>query len=304
MVNGDLKRTREGQDLDDEQIPPHRKTEKFQGKMIDPQRSASIAIGGAVEKDTEGDGLELVDPCPNALCPALRDAHGDTINSLLDRTALYSQGDISARFDSISNALLSGYYVSVIHGSSQTDYEILELEFYLQKARAQRAVGDIAALSAPSQPRSVYMYLRKRPPSSLATSPVFRSPRIELDLSNPETKANPTHPRINFVGKLYRYFAYQELLIANRRIQTFVGLYLALVEGKEYEPGSLKVRNELRKLTGMKDTTLATYLSDYQHGFEKGKLADFVGALGKGASALVSAYLRMMGTLGTVLEAP
>ncbi|KAG1735483.1 hypothetical protein EDD22DRAFT_829839 [Suillus occidentalis] len=117
-------------------IPPHRKTEKFQGKVIDPQRSASIAICSAIEKDTEGDGPELVDPCPNALCPALRrrDAHGDTINSLLDRTALYSQGDISARFDSISNALLSGYYVSVIHDSSQTDYEILECEFYLQKS--------------------------------------------------------------------------------------------------------------------------------------------------------------------------
>jgi hypothetical protein len=55
----------------------------------------------------------------------------------------------------------------------------------------------------------------------------------------------------------------------------------------------------------MKDTTLAKYLSDYQHGFEKGKLADFVaGALGKGASSSASAYLRMMGTLATVLEAP
>jgi hypothetical protein len=56
---------------------------------------------------------------------------------------------------------------------------------------------------------------------------------------------------------------------------------LALVEGKKYEPGSLKFRNELSKLTGMKDTTLAKYLSDHQLGFEKGKLADFVGALEK-----------------------
>jgi hypothetical protein len=79
---------------------------------------------------------------------------------------------------------------------------------------------------------------------------------------------------------------------------------LALVEGKKYEPGSLKFRNDLRKLTGMKDTTLAKYLSDYQLGFEKGKLADFVGARGKGISASASAYLRMMGTLATVLEAP
>jgi hypothetical protein len=89
-------------------------------------------IGSAVEKDTENDDVELVDPRPNVLCPALRDAHGDTINSLLDLTSLYSQDGISARFDSISGALLSEYYLSVIRGSSQTDYEILELEFYLQ----------------------------------------------------------------------------------------------------------------------------------------------------------------------------
>jgi hypothetical protein len=134
---------------------------------------------------------------------------------------------------------------------------------------------------------------------------VFRSPRIGLDLSNPETKANPTHPRVVFVGKLYRYFTHPELLISNGRIQTFVGLYLALVEGKKYEPGSLKFRNELSKLTGIKDTTLAKYLSDYQLGFEKGKLANFVGALGKGASASASTYLSMMGTLAMVLhEAP
>lgn len=162
--------------------------------------------------------------------------------------------------------------------------------------------GDIAALSTPSQPRSVHMYLRKRSVSSLATSPVFRSPRIGLDLSNPETKANPTHPRIVFVGKLYRYFTYPELLIANGRIQTFVGLYLSLVEGKKYEPGSLKFRNELSKLTGIKGMTLAKYLSDYQLGFEKGKLANFVGAPGKGASASASAYLRMMGTLAMALR--
>lgn len=149
------------------------------------------------------------------------------------------------------------------------------------------------------------MYLRKRPASSLAASPVFRSPRIGLDLSNPETKAIPTHPRVVFVGKLYRYFTYPEFLVASGRPQTFVGLYVALVKGKKYKPGSLKFRNKLSKLTGIKDTTVAKYLSDYQLGFEKGKLANFVGAIGKGASASASTYLKMMGTLAKVLhEAP
>ncbi|KAG1736431.1 uncharacterized protein EDB91DRAFT_1238056 [Suillus paluster] len=338
--------------------------------------------------------------------------------SLLDLTSSCSQDDISARFDSIASALLSEYYLSIVHGSSQTNYEILELEFYLQKSgchedpfthgsaeqersgqwyfhRApkrnlsttvtaaggyrggtrkgldltlggpvctkassspepcvtstilrggallrtirrchdQKVIsgpsllvdevlrvcsasnlndlvsvkwqGDISALSTPTQLRSTCMYLRKRPASSLATSPVLRSPRIGLDLSNPETKASPTHPRVVFVGKLYRYFTHPELLVANGRTQTFVGIYLTLVEGKKYALGSLKFRNELSKLTGMKDTTLAKYLSDYQLGFEKGKLVSFVGACGKGVSASASAYLRMMGTLARVLhEAP
>ncbi|KAG2091955.1 uncharacterized protein F5147DRAFT_779808 [Suillus discolor] len=414
-----VKRGREDQDPDDEQIPTHRT--KIPKQIDRPLSISSVNVGisSAVEKDTQS---ELADPRSNALCPALPDASEDTINSLLDLTSLCSQDDISARFDSISSALLSQYYLSVIHGSSQTDYEILELEFYLQKSgchedpfthgsaeqehsgqwyfhRApkrsnssqanlvatvaggyrggtrkgldltfggpactqtsssaevrttsgtlrggallrtirrfhdQKVIsgpsllvdeilrvcnasniselvsvkwqGDIAALSAPSQPRSVYMYLRKRPASSLAASPVFRSPRIGLDLSNPETKASPTHPRVIFVGKLYRYFTYPELLVVNGRPQTFIGLYVALVEGKKYEPGSLRFRNELSKLTGIKDTTVAKYLSDYQLGFEKGKLANFVGAIGKGASASASVYLKMMGTLAKMLhEAP
>ncbi|KAG1753125.1 hypothetical protein EDD22DRAFT_957537 [Suillus occidentalis] len=102
-----------------------------------------------------------------------------------------------------------------------------------------------------------------------------------------------------------QHCAAKYFLIANGRIQMFVGLYVALVEGKKCEPGSLEFRNELRKLAGLKDATLANHLSDYQHGFEKGKLADFVaGELGKGASSSTSAYLGMMGTLATVLLSP
>jgi hypothetical protein len=426
MVNSSLKRTRDVQGSDDgarifHHTRYHQSSVRKKISRQNDRPSASVAIGSAVDKDTESDDVEIVNPRSkaNSICPALPDVHGDTISSLLDLTSLCSQDDISARFDSISSALLSEYYLSVIHGSSRTDYEILELEFYLQKSGChedpfthgsaeqersgqwyfhrtpkrsnssqaslaatvtggyrggtrkgldltfggpvctqtsssaephiasgilrggallrtirrshdQKVIsgpsllvdeilrvcsasniselvsvkwqGDIAALSAPSQPRSVYMYLRKRPASSLTTSPVFRSPRIGLDLSNPETKINLTHPRIVFVGKLYRYFTYPELLIVNGRVQTFVGLYLALVEGKKYKPGSLEFRNELTKLTGIKDMTVANYLSDYQFGFEKGNLADFIGAVGKGVSASASAYLRMMGTISGLLQ--
>ena len=145
------------------------------------------------------------------------------------------------------------------------------------------------------------MYLRKRPASTLVTSRVFRSPRIGLDLSNQETKASVTHPRVIFVGRLYRYFTHPELLIANGRTQTFVGLYLALLHEKKYEAGSMMFRSELSKLTGIKDSTLVKYLSDYRWGFEKGKLEGFIGASGKGVAASASAYLKMMGMLERML---
>ncbi|OAX38855.1 hypothetical protein K503DRAFT_690783, partial [Rhizopogon vinicolor AM-OR11-026] len=192
----------------------------------------------------------------------------------------------------------------VISGPSLVVDEILRLcsASNINELVSARWQGDISALSAPSQPRSTYMYLHKRPASSLATSRVFRSPRIGLDLSYPETKGTATHPRVVFVGKLYRHFTHPELLIANGRTQTFVGFYLALILEKKYDSRSLKFRHELGKLTGIKDTTLAKYLLDYQLGFENGKLVNFVGVSGKGVSASTSAYLRMMGTLERTLH--
>ena len=89
--------------------------------------------------------------------------------------------------------------------------------------------GDIYALSIPRKPRRTYMYLRKRPASSLVTSRIFCSPRIGLDLSNQETRATSSHPRVVFVGKLYRRVTHPELFIANGRAKTFVGLLLTVV---------------------------------------------------------------------------
>jgi ABC-type lipoprotein export system ATPase subunit len=77
---------------------------------------------------------------------------------------------------------------------------------------------------------------------------------------------------------------------------------MIVVAEKNYETNSLKFRNELSKAMGIKDTTLAKYLSDYQLGLEKGKLENFVGVSGKGVSASTSTYLRMMGTLARTLH--
>jgi len=72
--------------------------------------------------------------------------------------------------------------------------------------------GDISALSIPRKPRSTYMYLHKRPASSLVTSCIFRSPRIGLDLSNQETKPTSSHPAVVFVDKLYHHVTHPELV--------------------------------------------------------------------------------------------
>lgn len=90
-------------------------------------------VESPIEKHTNGD--KRVDRSLSSTCPQPNENHThDDIDSLLDFTSSCSQDEISARFDSISNSLLSKYYLSIVHDSSQTDYEVLELEFYLQKS--------------------------------------------------------------------------------------------------------------------------------------------------------------------------
>jgi hypothetical protein len=52
---------------------------------------------------------------------------------LLDFSALNSPSEISDRFGQIGNALLHNYILTVRCGEVETEFRILELEFYLQK---------------------------------------------------------------------------------------------------------------------------------------------------------------------------
>ncbi|KIJ05193.1 hypothetical protein PAXINDRAFT_177830 [Paxillus involutus ATCC 200175] len=163
---------------------------------------------------------------------------------------------------------------------------------------------DIAALSPPTLERNTFMYLRRvnRSTSSSALPTVYRSPRIGLDLSNSETTNSITHPRVVFVGKLYRYFTRPELLVSKGRMQTFVGLYTTLRHSNGHTEDSLKLKRELCKIMGLKEQNVSKYLADYRSGYQDGELKSFVGPSGKGVCQSVSEYLKMMGTLHKALH--
>ena len=151
--------------------------------------------------------------------------------------------------------------------------------------------------SALAKPSSVSSYFTPNTAPMSAKPPVYRSPRIGLELSHPGTTNSPAHPRVVFISKPYRYFVHPELLIANGRSQTFLGVYRAcLTSGL----AGVQLTSKLARLTGMKEKTIIKYLADYNSGVDKGDLQSFIGASGKGASASPATYLKMMGTLEQV----
>jgi hypothetical protein len=85
------------------------------------------------ERDIERD-VERNDS-PNKKNPRLSDPTTD-LAQLLDFTSLTALRDIQDRFDSVAQALLHDFFIVVTNTTTETKtecYEILELEFYLQK---------------------------------------------------------------------------------------------------------------------------------------------------------------------------
>lgn len=163
--------------------------------------------------------------------------------------------------------------------------------------------GGRAAFNPTSSAAS--LYLRPVPPRPNTPKPiVYRSPRIGLELSHPGTTAAPTHPRVIFLSRPYRYFTHPELLTANGRPQTFLGVLHALRSTGDNMNHPHHLRRELAKVTGIRELTVNKYLEDYQSGVDSGKLESFVGPAGKGAAASPSSYLTMMGTLEKISLPP
>ena len=178
--------------------------------------------------------------------------------------------------------------------------------------------GDTCAFNSGEDERSTRLYLRpaSEPSSTSSTSrtasTIYFSPRIGLDLSHPGTtnpEILPLHPRIQFLPKPYRFFTHPEVLVANGRPQTFLGI-LSLCISTSTNPDlteALKkplLSQEIAALMAIKEPTSAKYLAEYVAGREGGidLLKSFVGSKGKGASSSPSSYLRMMGALSSLIS--
>ena len=56
-----------------------------------------------------------------------------SLTNLLDFSSLTTHSDIIIRFEQLADALLCGHYLLLNHGGLEHEFDILELEFYLQK---------------------------------------------------------------------------------------------------------------------------------------------------------------------------
>lgn len=140
---------------------------------------------------------------------------------------------------------------------------------------------------------------------------VYRSPRIGLDLSHSSIPAGPQaalqHPRAQYVARPYRFFMNPELLTANGRGHTFLGVFLALTvssDGRVLSDSELK--GLLVKRTGLKLPTVENYMDQYRKGLQDGKtrggsaVGSFLGAKGKGAGSGPVTALKLFGALNGI----
>lgn len=168
--------------------------------------------------------------------------------------------------------------------------------------------GNISAILVEEESRPTCLYLKEAPEDGKSPSKVYFSPRIGLDLSHPGTTGPatlPLHPRIRFLPKLYRFFAHPNLLVANGRPQTFLGVLQSYLEASaSVEAVLLKpsLSGDVARLTGLKESTVVRYLTDYKAGRKFGAefLKSVIGPKGKGAGSSPSTYLKMMGAISTL----
>ncbi|CAL1699939.1 unnamed protein product [Somion occarium] len=182
--------------------------------------------------------------------------------------------------------------------------------------------GNTSAFLPPSHDaasRTTTMFLRSIHNAAKSKSKhprLFNSPRIGLDLSHSSIPIPPnneisslkptlTHPRFMFVSKPYRYFIHPELLTANGRGQTFLGVYQACLAETGLAEDSQDMKRIVRRLVdlvGITEGKVVKYLEDYRIAKEKAQLKPFVGSTGKGVSAAPSSFLSLMGTLESLAE--
>ncbi|KAF9254841.1 hypothetical protein L218DRAFT_885423 [Marasmius fiardii PR-910] len=169
------------------------------------------------------------------------------------------------------------------------------------------------ALESSAQPlqKSTVMFLRAVETihsKTRITPPLHKSPRIGLELSHPGTLAVPSHPRVVFLNRRYRYIVHPTLLTAKGRGQTFLGILDSVISenSNTVQVGRKRVetvsKKKISQLTGFPAATVENYMNDFLDGYDHGKLKSFVGAAGKGASSSPATYLRMMGTIAKLID--
>ncbi|KAG5642966.1 hypothetical protein DXG03_001814 [Asterophora parasitica] len=265
-------------------------------RSADSHRSATSATGyrGGSRKGLD---LTIGGPAPPTSSPYF--SQGATTNSSDQPSAIGIRGGALLRsLQRVSDSK------QVISGPSLIVDEILRLSSApsISSLVEQTWSNNISAFACSRNGTSLFLR-PKATASSVSTPPtVYRSPRIGLDLSHPGTTASPTHPRVVFLARRYRYFTHPTFLTANGRTQTFLGvlrtcLDLDLDAGQALDDDDDQLRAAVKRIMGLGEPTVARYLGYFRGGRESGKLEAFVGAKGKGASQSPATYLAMMGTL-------
>ncbi|EJD34881.1 hypothetical protein AURDEDRAFT_75779 [Auricularia subglabra TFB-10046 SS5] len=159
---------------------------------------------------------------------------------------------------------------------------------------AQSDKANIAALVAswgtlrafPGTAEGPRMVVESRKDAQL---PVYSTPRIGLDLYKAQSPPAADDPRVVFVARPYRYIVQPDILTANGRMQTFVGLY----EGLLHDTNPQRALSKACDLSGLKTKTGEDYAQSYRTGRKSGKVVKFVGA----KTSNPKAYIEMVGAL-------
>ena len=141
---------------------------KGSADATDPRRAQRVR-GSAKEDSREKDAPSDPRPHPQTdTAPALPCVTPTALLALLDFTPLTSHAAIAGRFDAIAEALLHRFRLRMAHPDDAgtlgyTDYEVLELEFYLYMpglhedpfthgSEEQKVSGNWSVLASPCVP--------------------------------------------------------------------------------------------------------------------------------------------------------
>ncbi|KAF9522113.1 hypothetical protein CPB83DRAFT_864930 [Crepidotus variabilis] len=204
----------------------------------------------------------------------------------------------------------------VISGPSLLVDQILSVSgaSSIEELVEQKWEGNISAFLSddPKESPPTCLYLKAVDPPKRTTPKIYYSPRIGLDLSHPGTTGPsvlPLHPRIRYLVRPYRFFVQPDLLTANGRAHTFLGVLQSKIEDQvktttmDAALAKTFLSSEICKLTGLKENTAAKYLAEYKAGRVAGVsvIEAQIGPKGKGAAGSPATYLKLMGALSKLL---